>query len=99
MRTAPPRSLRRRVRSEGAHRGLEQREGLDFGVAALMVRPGALDDDDDLLGRMDVNELAEGTGGQEGAGVDAGRPVRQRPPLVAIPPGAAPPRGCPASAG
>src|SRR4051812_30851465 len=54
-----------------------------------MPGPGALDGDDHLLGRMDVDVLAEGTERHESAGVDAGRPVRQGPPLVAVPHAAA----------
>src|SRR5262245_2515553 len=78
------RGLGRRVRSERAHRSSEQRERLGLGVAVLMLTPRALDGNDHLLGRMDVNVLAEGAERQKGAGVDAGRPVRQHPPLVAV---------------
>jgi hypothetical protein len=50
----------------------------------MMLTPRALDDSDHLRGRMHVDVLAEDADRQKGAGVDAGRPVRQHPPLVAV---------------
>ena len=49
-----------------------------------MPVPRALDDCDHLGGRMDVDVLAEGPARQKSAGVDAGRQMRQRPPVVAV---------------
>jgi len=73
---AARRGLRRRVRSERAHRSSEQRERLGLGVAVLMLTPRALDGSDHLLGRIDADVLAEGAARQKGAAVDAGRSVR-----------------------
>src|SRR5205085_8754792 len=54
-----------------------------------MLAPRALDDRDDPGGWMDVDVLAEAAARKKGAGVDAGRPVRLRPPLVAVSQGGA----------
>src|SRR5689334_6897101 len=54
-----------------------------------MLRPGTLDGDNHLLGRVDVDILAVGPECEKGAGVNAGWPVRQCPPLVAVSAGAA----------
>src|SRR5262245_586634 len=50
----------------------------------MMLRPMALDGDDHSLGRIDVDVLAESANRTKSAAVDTGRPVRQRPPLVAV---------------
>src|SRR5262245_27645383 len=53
----------------------------------MMLRPIALDGDDHPLGRIDVDVLAESANRRKSAAVDAGRPVWQRPPRVAVSPG------------
>src|SRR5262245_54583142 len=65
---ASRRGLRRRVRSE-RHHSSEQRERLGLGVVVLMLTPRALDGNDHLLDRIDVDVLAEGADRQKGAAV------------------------------
>ena len=81
--------LRRWVRSERAQCSFEQRESLGAGVDVVMLTPRALDDSDHPRGRMDVDVLAEAAARKKSAGVDAGRPVRHRPPVVTVSPGGA----------
>src|SRR6266700_1406670 len=56
---ASRRGLRRRVRSERAHRGSDHRDDFDLGVAVMRLTPRALDCDDHLLSRIDEDELAK----------------------------------------
>ncbi|HEY0651203.1 MAG TPA: hypothetical protein VGD44_25165 [Phenylobacterium sp.] len=74
-------------RSEGAHQGPEERDGLGLSVAVTRLAPRALDYRNHLLGRIDVDALAEGAQGQERSGVEAARErrARQGPPVVAVP--------------
>src|ERR1700722_13165386 len=64
--------------------GADQREGLEVGVGVVVLSPSAVDGHDHLLGRVDVDVLTEGADRRKGAGVDAGRTMRQHPPLVAV---------------
>src|SRR5882757_662437 len=81
---ASRRGLRRRVRSECAHRSFDHRDDFDLGFAVVRLTPRALDYDDHLLGWIDEDELAKGASRRKGTVVDAARQRRHRPPVVAV---------------
>jgi hypothetical protein len=57
---------------------------VDVGVVVPMLAPRTMHGNDHPLGRIDVDVLAASADRRKGATVDAGRHVRQCPPLVAV---------------